>query len=41
MLGADLLVFVEVLLERTTPKVFEAAVPVYLLIMVCHRLAGD
>ena len=42
-LGAGLLVFVEVLLERTTPRVFEefnAAVRVRPEIMECHLVAG-
>ena len=42
-LGAGLLVFVEVLLDRTTPHVFEAfqaAVQVYPEIMECHMVAG-
>jgi len=42
-LGAGMLVFVEVLLDRTTPNVFEAfkaAVQVYPEIMECHMVAG-
>ena len=42
-LGAGMLVFVEVLLDRTTPHVFEAfkaAVQVYPQIMECHMVAG-
>ena len=42
-LGAGLLVFVEVLLDRTTPNVFDAfqaAVQVYPEIMECHMVAG-
>jgi len=42
-LGAGLTVFVEVLLDRTTPHVFEsfkAAVQVHAEIMVCHMVAG-
>lgn len=42
-LGAGLLVFVEVLLDRTTPNVFEAfnaAVQVRPEIMECHMVAG-
>ena len=42
-LGAGLMVFVEVLLDRTTPHVFEAfraAVQVRSEIMECHRVAG-
>ena len=42
-LGAGMLVFVEVLLDRTTPNVFEAfkaAVQVYDEIMECHMVAG-
>lgn len=42
-LGAGMLVFVEVLLDRTTPNVFEAfkaAVQVYPAIMECHMVAG-
>jgi len=42
-LGAGMLVFVEVLLDRTTPNVFEAfraAVQVYPQIMECHMVAG-
>jgi Lrp/AsnC family leucine-responsive transcriptional regulator len=43
MLGAGLLVFVEVLLDRTTPNVFEqfkAAVQVHPEILECHMVAG-
>jgi Lrp/AsnC family transcriptional regulator, leucine-responsive regulatory protein len=42
-LGAGMLVFVEVLLDRTTPNVFEefkAAVQVHDEIMECHMVAG-
>ena len=42
-LGGAMLVFVEVLLDRTTPHVFEAfkaAVQVYPEIMECHMVAG-
>ena len=42
-LGAAMLVFVEVLLHRTTPIVFDqykAAVQVYPEIMECHMVAG-
>ncbi len=42
-LGAGMLVFVEVLLDRTTPNVFEAfkaAVQVHPAIMECHMVAG-
>ncbi len=42
-LGAGMLVFVEVLLDRTTPNVFEAfkaAVQVHGEIMECHMVAG-
>src|SRR5437763_14376506 len=42
-LGAGLLVFVEVLLDRTTPNVFDqfkAAVQVRAEIMECHMVAG-
>ena len=42
-LGAGMLVFVEVLLDRTTPNVFEqfkAAVQVRAEIMECHLVAG-
>jgi len=42
-LGVGLTVFVEVLLDRTTPNVFEAfkaAVQVYPEIMECHMVAG-
>lgn len=42
-LGARLLVFVEVLLDRTTPNVFEqfrAAVAVHPEILECHMVAG-
>ena len=41
--GAGMMVFVEVLLDRTTPNVFEAfkaAVHVYPEIMECHMVAG-
>ena len=43
MLGCGLLVFVEVLLDRTTPNVFDefrAAVQVHPEIMECHMVAG-
>ncbi len=43
LLGAGLLVFVEVLLDRTTPNVFEqfkAAVLVHPEILECHMVAG-
>jgi Lrp/AsnC family leucine-responsive transcriptional regulator len=43
MLGAGLLVFVEVLLDRTTPNVFEqfkAAVQVHPEVLECHMVAG-
>jgi len=43
LLGAGLLVFVEVMLDRTTPNVFEqfkAAVLVHPEIMECHMVAG-
>src|SRR5213079_964303 len=43
LLGAGMLVFVEVLLDRTTPNVFEqfrAAVQVRSEIMECHMVAG-
>ena len=43
MLGVGMLVFVEVLLDRTTPNVFDAfkaAVQVYPEIMECHMVAG-
>ncbi|MEI7444139.1 MAG: Lrp/AsnC ligand binding domain-containing protein [Burkholderiales bacterium] len=43
LLGAGLLVFVEVLLDRTTPNVFEqfkAAVQVHPEILECHMVAG-
>ena len=43
LLGAGMLVFVEVLLDRTTPNVFEAfraAVLVRPEIMECHMVAG-
>jgi Lrp/AsnC family leucine-responsive transcriptional regulator len=43
LLGAGMLVFVEVLLDRTTPNVFEqfkAAVLVHPQIMECHMVAG-
>src|SRR4029078_3291750 len=42
-LGAGMLVFVEVLLDRTTPNVFEAfkaAVQVQPQILECHMVAG-
>lgn len=42
-LGASMMVFVEVLLDRTTPNVFEAfkaAVQVRPEIMECHMVAG-
>jgi len=42
-LGAGMLVFVEVLLDRTTPNVFDAfkaAVQVHAAIMECHMVAG-
>ena len=42
-LGAGLLVFVEVLLDRTTPNVFEAfkaAVQAHPRILECHMVAG-
>lgn len=42
-LGACMLVFVEVLLDRTTPNVFDqfkAAVQVHPEIMECHMVAG-
>jgi Lrp/AsnC family leucine-responsive transcriptional regulator len=42
-LGAGMLVFIEVLLDRTTPNVFEAfkaAVQVHPAIMECHMVAG-
>ena len=42
-LGAGMLVFVEVLLDRTTPNVFEqfrAAVHVHPEILECHMVAG-
>ena len=42
-LGAGMMVFVEVLLDRTTPNVFEAfkaAVQVHPQIMECHMVAG-
>lgn len=42
-LGAGMMVFVEVLLDRTTPNVFEAfkaAVQVHGEIMECHMVAG-
>ncbi len=42
-LGAGMLVFVEILLDRTTPNVFEqfnAAVAVHPQIMECHLVAG-
>ena len=43
LLGAGMLVFVEVLLDRTTPNVFEefrAAVQVHPEVMECHMVAG-
>lgn len=43
LLGAGLLVFVEVLLDRTTPNVFEqfqVAVGVHPEILECHMVAG-
>ena len=43
LLGAGMLVFVEVMLDRTTPNVFEqfkAAVLVHPEIMECHMVAG-
>lgn len=43
MLGAGMLVFVEVLLDRTTPNVFDqfrAAVQVHPEILECHMVAG-
>lgn len=43
LLGIGLLVFVEVLLDRTTPSIFEefrAAVQVYPQILECHLVAG-
>lgn len=43
LLGAGLLVFVEVLLDRTTPNVFEAfkaAVQVHPEVLECHMVAG-
>lgn len=42
-LGAGMLVFVEVLLDRTTPNVFDqfrAAVQVHPQILECHMVAG-
>ncbi len=42
-LGAGMMVFVEVLLDRTTPNVFDAfkaAVQVHSEIMECHMVAG-
>ena len=42
-LGRGMMVFVEVLLDRTTPNVFDAfkaAVQVYPQIMECHMVAG-
>ena len=42
-LGAGMLVFVEVLLDRTTPNVFDqfkAAVQVHPELMECHMVAG-
>ena len=41
--GRDLLIFVEVLLDRTTPNVFDefkAAVQVHDEVMECHMVAG-
>ncbi len=43
LLGAGLLVFVEVLLDRTTPNVFDefkAAVQVHPEVLECHMVAG-
>lgn len=43
LLGAGMLVFVEVLLDRTTPNVFEqfkAAVQVHPEVLECHMVAG-
>ena len=43
LLGAGMLVFVEVLLDRTTPHVFDefrAAVQVHPEILECHMVAG-
>jgi len=43
LLGAAMLVFVEVLLDRTTPNVFDqfrAAVQVHPEILECHMVAG-
>lgn len=43
LLGAGMLVFVEVLLDRTTPNVFDqfkAAVHVHPEILECHMVAG-
>jgi Lrp/AsnC family leucine-responsive transcriptional regulator len=43
LLGAGLLVFVEVLLDRTTPNVFEAfkaAVQAHPQVLECHMVAG-
>ena len=43
LLGAGMLVFVEVLLDRTTPNVFDefrAAVQVHPDILECHMVAG-
>ncbi|WBY02803.1 Lrp/AsnC ligand binding domain-containing protein [Ramlibacter tataouinensis] len=43
LLGAGMLVFVEVLLDRTTPNVFEefkAAVQVQPEVLECHMVAG-
>jgi len=43
LLGASMLVFVEVLLDRTTPNVFDefrAAVQVHPEILECHMVAG-
>ncbi len=42
-LGAGMMVFVEVLLDRTTPNVFDAfkaAVQIYPEILECHMVAG-
>ena len=43
LLGAGMLVFVEVLLDRTTPNVFDAfraAIQVHPEILECHMVAG-
>ena len=43
LLGAGMLVFVEVLLDRTTPNVFDefrAAVQVHPEVLECHMVAG-